>query len=193
MLVNDVTALRSDPDLAGVVADAGAYLCLMHMLGEPRTMQDDPRYATWSRRFLVSGRAARSRRGGRDPEDRICLDPGIGFGKTVEHNLELLARMDSWSRSVGRYSSAPRASASSGAFSAIDAVTGPVAAGVAVPSRLRARCRSSGCTTSGRRRGAGARQVGGRVSEIIIQIEGLELGASGALAEENGGERSSST
>ena len=43
-LVNDVTALRGDPELAGVVADAGAYLCLMHMRGEPRTMQDDPRY-----------------------------------------------------------------------------------------------------------------------------------------------------
>src|SRR4051812_8464048 len=93
-LVNDVTALRADPDLAGVVADAGAYLCLMHMRGEPRTMQDDPRYddvvsevASFLEERLAFAVAAGV------PEERICLDPGFGFGKTVEHNLELLRRL----------------------------------------------------------------------------------------------------
>jgi len=94
-LVNDVTALRADSDLAGVVADNGAYLCLMHMLGEPRTMQRDPRYddvVAEVARFLEE-RLAVAVEGG-IPEDRICLDPGIGFGKTVEHNFELIRRLD---------------------------------------------------------------------------------------------------
>src|SRR6478735_3602155 len=93
-LVNDVTALRGDPDLAGVVADADAYLCLMHMRGEPRTMQDDPRYddvvaevAAFLEERLAFAVAAGV------PEERICLDPGFGFGKTVDHNLELLRRL----------------------------------------------------------------------------------------------------
>ncbi|HEY3541058.1 MAG TPA: dihydropteroate synthase [Gaiellaceae bacterium] len=94
-LVNDVTALRGDPELAGVVAESGAFLCLMHMQGEPRTMQADPRYddvvsevAAFLEerlRFAVDAGIA---------EDRICLDPGIGFGKTVAHNLELVRRLD---------------------------------------------------------------------------------------------------
>jgi len=95
ILVNDVTALRGDPDLAGVVADTGAYLCLMHMQGEPRTMQDEPRYtdvvsevAGFLEERLTFAVAAGI------PEERICLDPGIGFGKTVEHNLELVRRLD---------------------------------------------------------------------------------------------------
>jgi dihydropteroate synthase len=94
-LVNDVTALRGDPELAGVVADSGAYLCLMHMLGDPRTMQVDPRYddvaaevATFLEQRL--GFAV----GAGIPEERICLDPGIGFGKTVEQNFELVRRLD---------------------------------------------------------------------------------------------------
>jgi dihydropteroate synthase len=94
-LVNDVTALRGDPDLAGVVADAGAYLCLMHMRGEPRTMQRDPRYedvAGEVAAFLEERLEAAVAAG--IPEERICLDPGIGFGKTVEHNLELVRRLD---------------------------------------------------------------------------------------------------
>src|SRR5205085_1315253 len=94
-MVNDVTGLRSDPELAGVVADAGAYLCLMHMQGEPRTMQVDPRYddvASEVAAFLEERLAAAVEAGIR--EDRICLDPGIGFGKTVAHNLELLRRLD---------------------------------------------------------------------------------------------------
>jgi dihydropteroate synthase len=94
-LVNDVTALRADPALAGVVADGGAYLCLMHMRGEPRTMQDAPRYddvVSEVAAFLEERLRAAVDAG--VPEGRICLDPGIGFGKTVEHNLELVRRLD---------------------------------------------------------------------------------------------------
>ena len=95
ILVNDVTALRGDPELAGVVAEHGAYLCLMHMRGEPRTMQDDPRYddvVADVKRFLEERLAFATASG--IAEERIALDPGIGFGKTVDHNLELLARLD---------------------------------------------------------------------------------------------------
>jgi dihydropteroate synthase len=95
ILVNDVTALRGDPELAGVVSDAGAYLCLMHMQGEPRTMQDEPQYddvAAEVASFLEERLAFAVAQG--IPEDRICVDPGIGFGKTVAHNLELVRRLD---------------------------------------------------------------------------------------------------
>jgi dihydropteroate synthase len=94
-LVNDVTALREDPALAGVVAETGAYLCLMHMLGEPRTMQADPRYddvVTDVAAFLEARLRFAVDAG--IPEERVCLDPGFGFGKTVEHNVELLRRLD---------------------------------------------------------------------------------------------------
>jgi dihydropteroate synthase len=94
-LVNDVTALRGDADLAGVVADAGAYLCLMHMRGEPRTMQENPRYddvVAEVAAFLEERLAFAVEQG--IAEERICLDPGIGFGKTVEHNIELVRRLD---------------------------------------------------------------------------------------------------
>ena len=92
--VNDVTALRGDPDLAGVVAEHDVYLCLMHMQGEPRTMQLDPRYddvvsevaAFLEERLGVAVAAGIA-------EERVCLDPGIGFGKTVEHNFELIRRL----------------------------------------------------------------------------------------------------
>jgi dihydropteroate synthase len=93
-LVNDVTALRGDPDMAGVVGDAGAYLCLMHMQGEPRTMQADPTYddvVDDVRAFLEERLAFAVAAGIR--EDRVVLDPGIGFGKTVEHNFELVRRL----------------------------------------------------------------------------------------------------
>jgi dihydropteroate synthase len=134
LMVNDVTALRGDPELAGVVADGGAYLCLMHMLGEPRTMQDDPRYddvvsdvvAFLEERLAVATDAG-------IPEEHVCLDPGIGFGKTIEHNLELVRRLDeivtlgrpvlvgaSRKRFLGRVLGDP------------EAITGPVAASVAV-------------------------------------------------------------
>lgn len=94
-LVNDVTALRGDPELAGVVADAGAYLCLMHMQGEPRTMQRAPQYddVTSEVAGFLEERLAVAVAAG-IPEQRICLDPGIGFGKTVAQNVELLARLD---------------------------------------------------------------------------------------------------
>jgi len=94
-MINDVTALRGDPDLAGVVADSGAYLCLMHMQGEPRTMQQDPRYddvAAEVASFLEERLRVAVDAG--IAEEKICLDPGIGFGKTVEHNLELIRRLD---------------------------------------------------------------------------------------------------
>jgi dihydropteroate synthase len=99
-LVNDVTALRADPEMAAVVAASSAECCLMHMLGQPRTMQqgiggEGPRYedvvsevkAFLERRmsFAVAEGIA---------EDRLLLDPGIGFGKTAEHNLQLLRRLD---------------------------------------------------------------------------------------------------
>jgi dihydropteroate synthase len=95
ILVNDVTALRGDPCLAGVVAEGGAYLCLMHMQGEPRTMQEEPRYddvATEVASFLEERLAFAVAQG--IAEERICLDPGIGFGKTVAQNFELVRRLD---------------------------------------------------------------------------------------------------
>ncbi len=93
--VNDVTAFRHDPELAGLVADRGLDCCLMHMLGEPRTMQEDPRYGDVVddvRAFLEERLAAAVAAG--VPEERVHLDPGIGFGKTMDHNLELLRRLD---------------------------------------------------------------------------------------------------
>jgi len=132
-LVNDVSALRADPDLAGVVADAGAYLCLMHMQGEPRTMQLDPRYddvASEVAAFLEERLAFAVSQG--IAEERICLDPGIGFGKTAQHNFELVRRLDvllalgrpvligfSRKSSLGRVTGDP------------DAKTGPLSASVA--------------------------------------------------------------
>jgi dihydropteroate synthase len=132
-LVNDVTAFRADPELAGVVADGGSYLCLMHMLGEPRTMQLDPRYhdvAAEVTAFLEERLAFAVAEG--IPEERICLDPGIGFGKTAAHNFELLRRLDvllalgrpvlvgfSRKRSLGRLLGDP------------EATTGPLAASLA--------------------------------------------------------------
>ena len=133
VMVNDVTALRGDPDLAGVVADSGAYVCLVHMLGEPQTMQDDPRYDDVVfdvARFLEERLSFAVDAG--IAEDGICLDPGIGFGKTVEHNLALVRRIDeivglgrpvmvgaSRKRFLGRI------------LGDSDALTGPVSAGVA--------------------------------------------------------------
>jgi dihydropteroate synthase len=93
-MVNDVTALRGDPRMAEVVAEAGVDCCLMHMLGEPRTMQIDPHYedvVSEVKAFLEERVAFAVSEG--IAEERIVLDPGIGFGKTVEHNLELLRRL----------------------------------------------------------------------------------------------------
>jgi dihydropteroate synthase len=95
VMVNDVTAFRAEPELAELAAEHDAYVCLMHMQGEPRTMQVDPRYDDVTAEvasFLEERLAFAVSHGVR--EDRVCLDPGIGFGKTVEHNLELLRRLD---------------------------------------------------------------------------------------------------
>ena len=94
-IVNDVSALRFDAELASVAADAGATVVLMHMLGEPRTMQDDPRYdevVSDIRRFLEQRIEYAVGEG--VAEDAVWVDPGIGFGKTLAHNLELIARLD---------------------------------------------------------------------------------------------------
>jgi len=135
-LVNDVTALRGDPELGGVVADAGAFLCLMHMQGEPRTMQADPQYDDVIAEVVsfLEERLAFAVEAG-IPEERICLDPGIGFGKTVEHNLELVRRLDvllalgrpvligfSRKRSLGRLLGDPQATTGSLAASLAAAV-----------------------------------------------------------------------
>jgi dihydropteroate synthase len=132
-LVNDVTALRGDPAMAETIAGHGAYACLMHMQGEPRTMQHAPSYGDVVSevaafleerlRFAVSSGIA---------EELICLDPGIGFGKTVEHNFELLRRLNvlvslgrpivvgfSRKRSLGRLLGDP------------EATTGPLSASLA--------------------------------------------------------------
>jgi dihydropteroate synthase len=132
-LVNDVTALRRDPEVAAAVAEHDAYLCLMHMQGEPRTMQADPRYddvVADVARFLEERLAFAVSQGIR--AELVCLDPGIGFGKTVEQNFELVRRLDeltelgrpivvgmSRKRSLGRITGDP------------DATTGTTAASVA--------------------------------------------------------------
>jgi dihydropteroate synthase len=94
-MVNDVTALRGDLKMAEVVAETGVDCCLMHMLGEPRTMQRDPHYedVVGEVRAFLEERLAFALAAGIE-EERITLDPGIGFGKTVAHNLELLGRLD---------------------------------------------------------------------------------------------------
>jgi dihydropteroate synthase len=94
-MINDVSAFRHDPDMAAVVAERGCPVCLMHMQGLPKTMQDDPRYddvvgeviAFLEERmaFAVDAGVA---------EEQIALDPGIGFGKTAAHNLRLLRELD---------------------------------------------------------------------------------------------------
>ena len=95
VLVNDVTALRGDPGMAEVVADGDAFVCLMHMQGEPRTMQVAPHYddvVADVLAFLEERLAFAVEQG--IAEERICVDPGIGFGKTPDQNLELLRRLD---------------------------------------------------------------------------------------------------
>jgi dihydropteroate synthase len=95
-MVNDVTALREDPHLAEIVAGARCPVVLMHMLGEPKTMQRYPRYDDVVRevRDFLAGRAERAIAAGVE-EESVILDPGIGFGKTLEHNLALLNHLDS--------------------------------------------------------------------------------------------------
>lgn len=93
-IVNDVSALRGDAAMVELIADSGVQCCLMHMLGEPRTMQREPRYEDVVddvKAFLEERLAFAVSAGVR--EERVMLDPGIGFGKTVAHNLELLERL----------------------------------------------------------------------------------------------------
>jgi dihydropteroate synthase len=101
-IVNDVTALRADPEMAALCADRGCGVVLMHMLGTPRTMQRDPTYddvVAEVKAFLVERVEAAV--GAGIAEERIWVDPGIGFGKTLDHNLELLARLGEL-RELGR-------------------------------------------------------------------------------------------
>ncbi len=98
-MVNDITALRGDPDMAETVAEAGAECVLMHMLGTPKTMQAAPKYddvvsdicAFFEERMRFASAAGIA-------ENRIWLDPGFGFGKTVRHNLEVLRRLAEFRR-----------------------------------------------------------------------------------------------
>lgn len=101
-IVNDVTALRGDADMAALCAERGVGVVLMHMPGNPRTMQDEPTYADVVdevKAFLVERTEAATAAG--IAEERVWLDPGIGFGKTLEHNLELLRRLGEL-RELGR-------------------------------------------------------------------------------------------
>ncbi|MDQ3376790.1 MAG: dihydropteroate synthase [Actinomycetota bacterium] len=93
-IVNDVTALRGDPRMAALVADAGCPVVLMHMLGEPKTMQREPSYGDVVRevRDFLAQRADHANAAGVDAEN-VVLDPGIGFGKTPGHNLALLRHL----------------------------------------------------------------------------------------------------
>ncbi len=101
-IVNDVTAFQHDPEMAGLCAEREAGVVLMHMPGDPRTMQDDPRYddvVDDVKAFLAEPMEFAVGEG--IAEQRIWLDPGIGFGKTLEHNLELLRRLGEL-RELGR-------------------------------------------------------------------------------------------
>jgi len=94
-VVNDVTALTGDPDSLAVLAASDVSVVLMHMQGEPGTMQDDPRYDDTAQEVFdyLKGRVAACERAG-IARARIAVDPGIGFGKTVDHNLDILSRLD---------------------------------------------------------------------------------------------------
>jgi dihydropteroate synthase len=101
-IVNDVTALRGDSGMAALCAERGATVVLMHMRGKPRTMQDDPRYedvVAEVKAFLTERLEAATAAG--IAEERVWLDPGIGFGKTAAHNMELLRRLGEL-RDLGR-------------------------------------------------------------------------------------------
>jgi len=90
-IINDVTGLEGDPDMLRVARDSGAAVCAMHMQGTPQTMQLDPRYTdvvAEIHAYLAARRDALEATG--IPRERICLDPGIGFGKTHAHNVELM-------------------------------------------------------------------------------------------------------
>ena len=93
-IVNDISGLRFQPEIAAVAADANAYLVIMHSVHTPATMQVNPRYddvVAEVKSFL--GRQSLAAQQSGVPRERIIIDPGIGFGKTVEHNLELLRHL----------------------------------------------------------------------------------------------------
>jgi dihydropteroate synthase len=96
VIVNDVSGGR-DPEMFGLVRETGAGLVLMHMLGEPKTMQEDPRYDDVVRevRDYLKGRLDAAMAAGIERE-RLCIDPGLGFGKTYEHNLELMRQIEAF-------------------------------------------------------------------------------------------------
>jgi len=136
-LVNDVGGLR-DPDLLRVAAKAGVAVCAMHMQGEPGTMQEDPRYDNVLAEVtdFLRDAAQRARDAGVEP-DRIWVDPGIGFGKTLAHNLQLLANLDpiadlgypvllgaSRKRFIGAISGDPVGDRLPGSLAALSAVRG---------------------------------------------------------------------
>lgn len=98
-MINDVSGLRNDPDMAALAAETGVPVCLMHMQGTPRTMQEEPSYGDvvsdiigWLERRISSAEAAGIGR------ERIFADPGFGFGKTVGHNLEIMRRLHEFHR-----------------------------------------------------------------------------------------------
>ncbi len=93
-IINDVTALTGDPGSLDVAARTGASVILMHMRGEPRTMQADPHYDDAAREVIayLEDRVAAAQAAG-IPRERIAVDPGIGFGKTVDHNLDIVNRL----------------------------------------------------------------------------------------------------
>ncbi|HEX5989860.1 MAG TPA: dihydropteroate synthase [Solirubrobacterales bacterium] len=101
-IVNDITALRGDQEMARLCAERQATVVLMHMRGEPRTMQDDPRYGdvVAEVKAFLAGRLEAAVAAG-IAEERVWLDPGIGFGKTAAHNMELLRRLGEL-RELGR-------------------------------------------------------------------------------------------
>jgi dihydropteroate synthase len=98
-IINDVTGLRGDPDMARVAVESGAGVVVMHMKGNPQTMQLDPNYADVVGEigaFFDERIAALTAAG--IPRDAICLDPGIGFGKKLDHTLTQLANLDAYNR-----------------------------------------------------------------------------------------------
>lgn len=96
-IVNDITGLRGDPDMAGVVANFGVPVVIMHMQGAPRTMQINPHYDSLIDEILDSLKESiRIAKSAGIDENKIIVDPGIGFGKTVRHNLEILNKLESF-------------------------------------------------------------------------------------------------
>ncbi|NPV59658.1 MAG: dihydropteroate synthase [Actinobacteria bacterium] len=100
-MVNDISAMRLDPEMPGLVADKGVPVCLMHMRGMPKDMQVDPHYddVVGEISSFLRERAEAAVEAGVDPA-KILVDPGIGFGKTLGHNLEILRRLKEF-RSLG--------------------------------------------------------------------------------------------